>query len=64
MTRTILVLAVIGAFVLGSIATGTIAFAGNDDDDDDDFDELDEDELKDLGIPEPREMEHSHVGVV
>jgi len=33
MTRTILVLAVIGAFVLGSIATGTIAFADDDDDD-------------------------------
>lgn len=31
MTRTILVLAVIGAFVLGSIATGTIAYADKDD---------------------------------
>jgi len=31
MTRTILVLAVIGAFVLGSIATGTIAFAQDGD---------------------------------
>ena len=31
MGRTFLVLAVIGAFVLGSIVTGTLAFAGNDD---------------------------------
>ena len=31
MTRTILVLAVIGAFVIGSIATGTIAFAQDGD---------------------------------
>jgi len=34
MTKTILILAIVAAFVAGSIATGTLAFAGGDDDDD------------------------------
>jgi len=33
MTKTIMILAITAAFVAGSIATGTLAFAGGDDDD-------------------------------